>query len=116
MVWGLEDHNISRRQGFCTPRPERLPEGEAQGQSQGPRGAKFLHEGNLKVEEVCVGFFVGVVCLMGVDGGKGMGMVCVVDDLGFWLFWVHLGIMVLCVVGIRGSRYFPKAGILHPEA
>ena len=28
----------------------------AQGQSQGPRGAKFLHEGNLKVEEVCVGF------------------------------------------------------------
>ena len=39
-----------------TPRPERLPEGEAQGQSQGPRGAKFLHEGNLKVEEVCVGF------------------------------------------------------------
>ena len=60
MVWGSEDHDISRRQGFCTPRPERLPEGEAQGQSQGPRGAKFLHEGNLKVEEVCVVFFVGV--------------------------------------------------------
>ena len=56
MVWGSEDHDISRRQGFCTPRPERLPEGEAQGQSQGPRGAKFLHEGNLKVEEVCVVF------------------------------------------------------------
>ena len=67
------------------------------------------------MESLC-GFYVGVVCLMGVDGGKGMGMVCVVDDLGFWLFWVHLGIMVLCVVGIRGSRYFPKAGILHPEA
>ena len=55
-MWGSEDRDISRRQGFCTPRPERLPEGEAQGQSQGSRGAKFLHEGNLKVEEVCVGF------------------------------------------------------------
>ena len=85
MVWGSEDCDISQRQEFCTPRPERLPEGEAQGQSRGPRGAKFLHEGNLKVEEVGVGFFVGVVCLMGVDGVIGMGMVCVVDDLGFWL-------------------------------
>ena len=56
MVWGSEDCDISQRQEFCTPRPERLPEGEAQGQSRGPRGAKFLHEGNLKVEEVCVGF------------------------------------------------------------
>ena len=55
-MWGSEDHDISRSQGFCTPRPERLPEGEAQGQSQGLRGAKFLHEGNLKVEEECVGF------------------------------------------------------------
>ena len=27
VVWGSEDHDISRRQGFCTPRPERLPEG-----------------------------------------------------------------------------------------
>ena len=61
---GSEDHNISRRQGFCTPRPERLPEGEAQGQSQGPRGAKFLHEGNLKVEEVCV-VFLWVSALVG---------------------------------------------------
>ena len=116
MVWESEDCDISQRQEFCTPRPERLPEGEAQGQSRGPRGAKFLHEGNFKVEEVCVGFFVGVVCLMCVDGVIGMGMVCVVDDLGFWLLWVHLGIMVLCGVGIRGSRYFPKAGIFHPEA
>ena len=64
MVWGSEDHDISRRQGFCTPRPERLPEGEAQGQSQGPRGAKFLHEGNLKVEEVCV-VFLWVSALVG---------------------------------------------------
>ena len=64
MVWGWEDHDISRRQGFCTPRPERLPEGEAQGQSQGPRGAKFLHEGNLKVEEVCV-VFLWVSALVG---------------------------------------------------
>ena len=47
-----------------TPRPERLPEGEAQGQSQGPRGAKFLHEGNLKVEEVCV-VFLWVSALVG---------------------------------------------------
>ena len=60
--------------------------------------------------------FVGVVCLMCVDGVIGMGMVCVVDDLGFWLLWVHLGIMILCGVGIRGSRYFPKAGIWNPEA
>ena len=55
-MWGSEDRDISRRQGFCTPRPERLPEGEAEGQSRGPRGAKILHEGNLKFEEVCVGF------------------------------------------------------------
>ena len=27
---------------FCTPRPERLPEGEARGQSRGPRGAKSM--------------------------------------------------------------------------
>ena len=56
MVWGSEDCDISQRQEFCTPRPERLPEGEAQGQYRGPRGAKFLHEGNLKVEEVYVIF------------------------------------------------------------
>ena len=55
-MWGSEDRDISRRQGFRTPRPERLPEGEAQGQSRGPRGAKILHEGNLRFEEVCVGF------------------------------------------------------------
>ena len=71
MVWGSEDHDISRRQGFCTPRPERLPEGEAQGQSQGPRGAKFLHEGNLKVEEVCVGFlWVSALELLNRKVGK----------------------------------------------
>ena len=38
-----------------------------------------------------------------------------------WWFWFlaavgSLGIMVLGGVGIGGSRYFPKAGILHPEA
>ena len=27
---------------FCPPRPERLPEGEARGQSRGPRGAKSM--------------------------------------------------------------------------
>ena len=46
-----EAQEISRRRGFCTPRPERLPEGEARGQSRGqsrgPRGAKSPPEGNL---------------------------------------------------------------------
>ena len=31
--------------------------------------------------------------------------------MGCFVWWVDLG-----GVGIRGSRYFPKAGILHPEA
>ena len=35
---------ISRAKGckICTPRPGRLPEGEARGQSRGPRGAKSM--------------------------------------------------------------------------
>ena len=37
-----EAQEISQRRGFCTPRPERLPEGEARGQSRGPRGAKSM--------------------------------------------------------------------------
>ena len=37
-----------------TPRPERLPEGEAQGQSQGPRGAKSPPEGNLEGRGGCI--------------------------------------------------------------
>ena len=31
-----EAQEISQGRGFCTPRPERLPEGEARGQSRGP--------------------------------------------------------------------------------
>ena len=31
-----EAQEISQGRGFCTPRPERLPKGEARGQSQGP--------------------------------------------------------------------------------
>ena len=31
-----EAQEISQGRGFCTPRPQRLPKGEAQGQSQGP--------------------------------------------------------------------------------
>ena len=56
MVWGSEILIFPKGRDFETPRPERLPEGEAQGQYRGPRGAKFLHEGNLKVEEVYVIF------------------------------------------------------------
>ena len=36
-----EVQEISQGWGFCTPRPERLPEGEARGQSRGPRGVYF---------------------------------------------------------------------------
>ena len=43
-----EAQEISQGRGFCTPRPERLPEGEARGQSRGPRGAKSPPEGNLE--------------------------------------------------------------------
>ena len=32
-----EAQEISQGRGFCTPRPERLPKGEARGQSRGPR-------------------------------------------------------------------------------
>ena len=45
---------ISLRRGFCTPRPERLPEGEARGQSRGPRGAKSPPEGNLEGRGGCI--------------------------------------------------------------
>ena len=43
-----EDREICRSIDFasgckiCTLRPERLPEGEARGQSRGPRGAKSM--------------------------------------------------------------------------
>ena len=46
------DLEISRGQGFLPPRPERLHKGEARGQFRGPRSAKSLHEGNLKVRVV----------------------------------------------------------------
>ena len=36
------------------PRPERLPEGEARGQSRGPRGAKSPHKGNLEGRGGCI--------------------------------------------------------------
>ena len=39
---------------ICTPRPERLPEGEARGQSRGPRGAKSPPEGNLEGRGGCI--------------------------------------------------------------
>ena len=45
---------ISLGRGFCTPRPERLPEGEARGQSRGPRGAKSPHKGNLEGRGGCI--------------------------------------------------------------
>ena len=41
----------------------------------------------------------------------GIGMVGVMGNLG-----CLVGVMDLGGVGIRGLRYFPKAGILHPEA
>ena len=46
--------------------------------------------------------------LVVMEGVLGIGMVGV---MGCFVWWVDLG-----GVGIRGSRYFPKAGILHPEA
>ena len=49
-----EAREIPRGQGFCTPRPERLPEGEARGQSRGPRGAKSPPEGNLEGRGGCI--------------------------------------------------------------
>ena len=49
-----EAREISRGRGFCTPRPERLPEGEARGQSRGPRGAKSPPEGNLEGRGGCI--------------------------------------------------------------
>ena len=49
-----EAREISRGQGFCTPRPERFPEGEARGKSRGPRGAKSPPEGNLKGRGGCI--------------------------------------------------------------
>ena len=49
-----EAQEISQGWGFCTPRPERLPEGEARGQSRGPRGAKSPHEGNLEGRGGCI--------------------------------------------------------------
>ena len=39
---------------FCSPRPERLPEGEARGQSRGSRGAKSPPEGNLEGRGGCI--------------------------------------------------------------
>jgi len=49
-----EAQEISQGRGFCTPRPERLPEGEARGQSRGPRGAKSPPEGNLEGRGGCI--------------------------------------------------------------
>ena len=49
-----EAREISQGRGFCTPRPERLPEGEARGQSRGPRGAKSPHKGNLEGRGGCI--------------------------------------------------------------
>ena len=49
-----EAQEISQGRGFCTPRPERLPEGEARGQSRGPRGAKSPHKGNLEGRGGCI--------------------------------------------------------------
>ena len=49
-----EAQEISQGWGFCTPRPERLPEGEARGQSRGPRGAKSPPEGNLEGRGGCI--------------------------------------------------------------
>ena len=45
---------ISRRRGFCTPRPSRLPSGFALGQSLGPRGAKSPPSGNLSGLGGCI--------------------------------------------------------------
>ena len=49
--------------------------------------------------------------------GTHLGAVGVVW-LMIWVFGAvgSLGIMVLGGVGIGGSQYFQKAGILHPEA
>ena len=49
-----EAQEISQGRGFCTPRPERMPEGEARGQSRGPRGAKSPPEGNLEGRGGCI--------------------------------------------------------------
>ena len=39
---------ISLGHGFCTPRPEGFPEGEARGKSRGSRGAKPTAKENLE--------------------------------------------------------------------
>ena len=39
---------IYRGRGFCTPRPEGFPEGEARGKSRGSRGAKPTAKENLE--------------------------------------------------------------------
>ena len=65
-------------------------------------GEQFLHLGNHKFLEG------SAVSLIFMEGVLGIGMVGV---MGCFVWWVDLG-----GVGIRGSRYFPKAGILHPEA
>ena len=72
------------------------------------RGEKFLHLGNHKFLE---GSAVSLIVMEGVL------RICMVGVMGikFGLFRV-VGVMDLAGVGIRGSRYFPKAGILHPEA
>ena len=49
-----EAREISRGRGFFTPKPERLPEGEARGQSRGLRGAKSPPEGNLEGRGGCI--------------------------------------------------------------
>ena len=43
-----KSREISRGHGFCTPRPEGFPEGEARGKSRGSRGAKPMTKGNLE--------------------------------------------------------------------
>ena len=64
-------------------------------------GEQFLHLGNHKFLEG------SAVSLIVMEGVLGIGMVGVMA--------VRV-VGVLGGVGIRGSRYFPKAGILHPEA
>ena len=46
-----------------------------------------------------------------MEGVLCIGMVGLMGDLG-----CLVAVMYLCGVGIQGSQYFPKAGILHSEA
>ena len=131
-----EAQEISRGRGFCTPRPERLPEGEARGQSRGPRGAKSPPEGNLEGRGGCISQYIptrgsvrtfspsrqgGIrfitvrlhcfVVFLGVEGVLGLvgsvGVLSVVDVLDV------IGMLgLMCGIGVGGGLGFMGVNIL----